>query len=131
TRPGFRTVFCNPSWIRLGWRSRVGPTSILGKSPLEGMTQILQGQTWTVGSTPVDGDLYTIEEIDGTVLSLLRRWATVTGYELEFDGVTRQVSLVDRIGEDRGIGFFYGHNLATVTRTYAGPEATRLYAIGA
>lgn len=130
-RPGFRTVFCNPTWIRLGNISKFGPTSILAKNPSDGVTQILTGSGWTLGSGPAGGDLYTAEEMDGTVLSLLRRWSAVTGYELEFDGAAKTVSLVSQVGTNVGIGFSYSHNLAEIKRSYSGPEATRLYPVGA
>lgn len=130
-RPGYRTVVCFAYWTKLGWRTRYGLTSILAKTPLQGLTQILNSTGWTVGSVPTNIELYTMEEMDGTILSLIRRWAAVTGYEVVFDSVNLEVSFVTSIGNNQGISLIYGHNLKEIKRTYKGPEATRLYPIGA
>jgi hypothetical protein len=133
-RRGPRTmieVYAEARWMDLGKRKRAGVFSVLGRTPLQGLTQILTGTGWTVGSVPANPELYSIEDIDPTALSLIRRWAAVTGYEVEFDTVARTVSLVTQIGEDRGIGFRWGQNLLAVERRYEPPKATRLYAYGA
>jgi hypothetical protein len=133
-RRGARTmieVYAEARWMDLGKRKRNGVTSILGRTPVQGLTTILTGTGWTVGSVPADAGLYSIEDIDATALSLVRRWAAVTNYEVEFDTVALTVSFVDAIGEDRGIGFRWGLNLLAVERRYEPPRATRLYAYGA
>lgn len=129
--PGHRTVICNARWIELSWRTRVGVFSLLGRTPTQGLTTILSGTGWVVGSMPADLDLYSMEEMDGTALSLLRRWAVVTGYEVEFDTVSRSVSFVESVGEARQIGFRWGQNIKSIKRTFYPPPATRIYPVGA
>lgn len=131
SHPGMRLVTCNARWIELSWRTRVGPFSVLGRTPAQGMTDILQGSGWTVGTTPSNSEAYSMEEMDGTVLSILWRWAAITGYELAFDTVAKTVSLVSAVGINRQIGFRWGYNIKEIKRTFFPPPATRLYPIGA
>jgi hypothetical protein len=64
-------------------------------------------------------------------LVALRQWAELTGYELLFNTLTHTVTMIPRRGSDRGIGFRYGHNVASIKRTYDPPFATKLWAFGA
>jgi hypothetical protein len=129
--PGHRTIVASARWIELSWRTRVGVFSLLARTPLQGLTTILSGSGWTVGSVPADPEVYSIEEMDGTNLSLIRRWALVTGYEVEFDTVNKEVSFVESVGQAREIGFRWGQNIKSIKRTFYPPPATRLIPIGA
>jgi len=127
----FIQVNCEARWTELSRRVKVGSTSILAKTNAQGLTTILTGTGWTSGGTPTDATLYSIDELDETVVFLLRRWADVTGTEIEFDTINKTVTLVEATGESLGVGFRYGHNVRSITRRYEPPVATRLYAYGA
>lgn len=124
-------VYCEARWMDLGKRARSGTFNALGQTAINGLTQILAGSGWTAAVTPADSDGYSMEDIDATLLSLVRRWAAIVGREIEFDTVNKTVTLVPSLGQDRGIGFRWGHNLRSVERRYRPPVATRLYAFGA
>lgn len=122
---------CEAIWYDLGKRVKAGSFSLLAQTPILGLTTILAGTGWTAAVTPADATTYSMEDLDASVLSLVRRWARIIGREVEFDTVTRTVTLVTSVGVDRGIGFRYGSNLRAVQRRYRPPLATRLYAFGA
>lgn len=124
-------VTAEARWTDLSAKVRAGTTSILGKTITQGLTSILAGTGWTVGSVPAGATLYSLEDIDATVTALLRRWATITGNEVRFDTSARTVSFTAAVGSNNGIGFRYAHNLVTMERRYAPPAVTRLYAFGA
>lgn len=124
-------VYCEARWMDLGKVSRAGSFSVLGVSAADGLDDILAGTGWTGAIDPVDVDLYSMEDLDASVLSLVRRWAGIVGREVEWDTETKTVTLVPSIGTDRGVGFRYGHNLREVDRRYRPPVATRLYPFGA
>jgi len=124
-------VECEVRWVELSRRVRVGATTLLGRTNLQGLTSILAGSGWAVGSVPADATLYSIDELDETITFLLRRWGTVTGTEVVFDSLNKTVSLVEAQGDDLGVGFRYGHNVRTITRRYEPPIVTRLYPFGA
>jgi phage minor structural protein len=127
---GLIQVYCEARWVELVDRKRVGLTSVLALTPSQGMTAILVGTGWIVGSAPLSIVQYSMEETDASYLELLRRWAAITGYELQFDTVNKVVDLITAQGSDKGLGFTYGRNLATITRKYRPPAVTRLYAYG-
>lgn len=131
SHPGYKTIVCNARWVELSWRIRYGPFSVLAKTPEQGLTQIMAGSGWTIDVAPVSVKLYTMEEMDGTTLSLLRRWAVVTGYELQFDNVNKTVSMVDAVGTTRQPGFRWGYDILEINRKFYPPPATRLYPVGA
>lgn len=131
SHPGHKKIVCNARWIELSWRTRVGPFSVLGKTPGAGLADILAQSGWAVGTVPPNSDLFSMEEMDGTNLSLLRRWAAVTGYEILFNNTTRTVSFVSAVGTARDIGFSWGYNIREIKRTLHPPPATRLYPVGA
>jgi phage minor structural protein len=122
---------CEAVWYDLGKRVRAGSFSALGQTAEAGLTLILSGTGWTGDVDPADADIYSMEDLDASVLSLLRRWARIIGRELTFDTVNRVVTLTDAIGVDLGVGFRYGSNLRAVRRRYRPPLATRLYPFGA
>jgi phage minor structural protein len=132
THPGDKMVVCNARHItELTWRVRFGNFSVLAQTPAAGLALILAGSGWTVDVAPGSVQLYTMEEIDASTLSLLRRWAAITGYELSFDSVAKTVSMVAAVGEPKGVGFRWGHSLKEIHREYYPPPATRLYPVGA
>jgi len=124
-------VYAEARWMDLGKIIRAGSFAILGKSALVGLTAILDGTGWTGAITPADGGLYSMEDLDASSLSLVRRWAGIVGREISFDTATKTVTLVTAIGQNRGIGFRWGSNIRSVQRRYRPPVATRLYPFGA
>lgn len=124
-------VYCEARWMDLGKRAKAGTFALLAQSGLAGLSSILGGSGWTAAISPADAALYSMEDIDASLLSLVRRWAAVIGREIRFDTVAKTVTLVPSIGSDRGIGFRWGHNLRSIERRYRPPVATRLYPFGA
>jgi hypothetical protein len=127
----YTEVYAEALWMDLGKRARAGSFSLLGQTALAGLSTILLGSGWTADVDPADVAQYSMEDIDATLLTLVRRWAAIIGREIEWDTVAQTVTLVPAIGQDRGIGFRYGYNLRRVERRYRPPIATRLYAFGA
>lgn len=123
--------YCEALWNELGQRIRVGNFNVLGQQIGPGLTQILSGTGWTVGTLATDLNVYSIEDNDAPVLALVRRWAGVTNKEVRFNTADRTVDLVDTVGVTRPIGFRYGRNMTSVKRRYQPPLATRLYPFGA
>ena len=133
-RGAFVTVIAEALWIDLAHRVKaLGNFPLLGLLAQAGLVSILTGTGWTAGDDPDPGDvtLYSTEGYDDTVLTHLRRWAELTGYELAFDTDARTVSLVEQVGLDRGVGFRYGSNVTKIRRRYEPPTATVLYPLGA
>lgn len=124
-------AYCEARWMDLGKRARAGSFTILGRTALQGLTDILAGTGWTAVVDPAEVTLYSMEDLDASVLSLVRRWAAITGREIEWDTVNLTVTLVPQIGQARGVGFRYGNNLRQIERRYRPPVATRLYPFGA
>jgi phage minor structural protein len=124
-------VYAEAAWMDLGKRVRPDVFTVLAQTVEQGLTSILAGSGWTVGTTPPIGTLFSMEDIDATVLQLVRRWAQISGFEILWDTVNRTVSFVTALGQDRGIGFRWGYNLLSVERRLRPPIATRLYAYGA
>lgn len=124
-------VTAEARWVELARRIRAGTTTILGELIEDGADTILNNTGWALGDTPADSSLYSIDFLDESVVYLLRRWAAVTGTELEFDTVNKIVHFRAQVGENRGVGFRYGVNLLSITRRYEPPVATRLWAYGA
>lgn len=127
----FTEVYCEARWMDLGKRSKAGSFSVLGQTAEDGLAEILIGTGWTGTVTPAVGGLFSMEDLDATVLSLLRRWAQIVGREIQWNTATKTVDFVPALGQDLGIGFRWGHNLKNVERRYRPPLATRLYPIGA
>lgn len=124
-------VYAEARWMDLGKIVRAGSFSLLGQTAQAGLDTILLGTGWTASLDPVDASLYSMEDLDASALTLLRRWAGIVGREIEWDTAAKTVTLVTSIGQDRGIGFRWGHNLRSVERRYRPPVATRLYPFGA
>lgn len=127
------TVHAEARFMDLARRRRFGNFPLLALRPQEGLEAVLKGTGWTVGTDPDPSGtiLYSVEGYDDTVLTHLRRWADVTGYELDIDDNALTVTLVDAVGQDRGVGFRYGVNLTGIRRRYEPPVATVLYPVGA
>lgn len=127
-----RVVRAKPLHQKLNWVTKPGVFSNLGLTPSEGFERILTSSGWTLGDSPtLDVDLYTYEDIDASVLKLLRGWADVTGYELSFDSSTLEVNVYAEVGEEKDLGFYYGLNLLEIEREFEPPEVTRMYPYGA
>jgi phage minor structural protein len=129
--PGWRSITADARWIELTWRTLVDNYTVLGKTPSAGLTQILGGSGWSVGTVDDVTTLYSMEDVGSTYLQLLRKWAAIVDRELEFDTAAKTVSLKIQVGLNRGVGFRYGHNLTELRRKYKPPQATRLYPFGA
>jgi phage minor structural protein len=128
---GLSSIYCEARWVELVDKRKVGTISQLGKTPSEGLTDILFGSGWTVGTVDVSIVQYSAEATDQSYMSLLRQWASVVGMELVFHTQTRTVDLIAQQGTNRGVGFTFGRNLVSISRKYRPPITTRLYAYGA
>jgi phage minor structural protein len=89
---------------------------------------------WTIGK--IDASLKALKRtITGdwkTVLELLLEVCNLFGAELKFDTIDRTISLVEKIGEDNGVRFYYNKNLKTIERSVDSYDLiTRLYLYGA
>ncbi|WP_163530901.1 phage tail spike protein [Halobacillus ihumii] len=86
---------------------------------------------WKIGRVQSDGRKRTLRKDWGNVLELLQEVRKIWGGELLFDTETKTVSLLNRIGEDNGVRFYYHKNLEEIERqvdTY--DLVTRIYPIG-
>ena len=123
---------CPALWNRLADRKKVGTVELFGLTIGQGLDLILDGTEWT-GLVASDVDLVTtwyLNSNDATVLDLVRKWAKITGTEVEFDTTSKTVALRQQIGTNRGVGFRYGRNMKTVERRSNPPAVTRLYPFG-
>ncbi len=124
-------VTCECCYIELLNTVKCGKFSIDRRSVEFGLSEILQGTNWTVGS--IEGNvngIYSLEETDQSVLWLVRQWAKITGLEIQWNSIDRKVNLLETIGTDRGAVFRYKKNLKSITRTMKPPEATVIYPRG-
>jgi phage minor structural protein len=124
-------VYAEASWMDLGKRSKPDTFTVLAQTSGQGLGLILVDSGWTVGTVDGSSALYSMEDRDASILQLVRRWASITGLEVEWDTLNRTVGLRTSIGQDRGVGFRWGYNLLSVERRFRPPIATRLYAFGA
>jgi len=122
-------------WNRLADDKHVGTFTLFGITTSAGLDAIVSATSWTVDELDpaIAGNVTTfyLEATDTSYLDLLRKWAKVTGYELDFDTDTQRVRLVTEVGANRGIGFRYGRNVTTVEKRSNPPTCTRLYPYGA
>lgn len=126
-----RTVKARSRWIQLSWISKPSTLFIEGKTVEEGLATILAGTGWTAGTVATRVDVYSHQDIDKTALEHIRSWAQITNTEVEFDTENKVVHLLDQVGEEKDLGFFYGSNLLEINRDFKAPEVTRLYPRGA
>lgn len=117
-------------WLDLADRRPAGDQILTSSSPAFGLSRLLADTNWTVGTVPADSTTHTVSDTDASVLELIRTWAKVCGYEVAFDTKRQRVSFVTSIGQDRGVGFRYGHNLRDIERRIEPPKSTRLWAYG-
>ena len=128
----WKHVRCDEIWlIELGKRLYTQDVDWKGVSVYYGLNTLLQGTNWIIGQ--IEGDLNKqrwMRESKNNVLYLIREWAHICGYEVEFDSMNRRVFFRLRIGRDNGAVFRYKKNLRSVKRTVEPPEATVLYMYG-
>lgn len=124
-------VRCEALYYDLIGIIRVGNLALLGKTPLEGITQLLNNTGWSVGTITNDIVVYSAEGNDKSVLQWLKDWAKVTGNELRFDSLTKTVDMISDVGSVSPLAFRYGRNIRGMERRYKRPVATRLYPYGA
>lgn len=127
----YTVVKATALWNDLTDEIRFGNYSVVGKTPAEGLADILEHSNWAVGRVPEISTLYSIDTKNPTTLSLLRTWAQVVGLELVFDTLNRTVSMSVEEGTVRGTGFRYARNLLSVKKQYTPPQVTRLWPVGA
>lgn len=123
---------CPALWNRLADTKRLGVLELFGLTVQQGLDLILGDVGWT-GLVASDVDLVTtwyLNSNDASVLDLVRKWAKITGTEVDFDTATKTVALRQQIGADRGVGFRYGRNVKTVERRSNPPAVTVLYPYG-
>nr|WP_284700659.1 phage tail spike protein [Thermoanaerobacterium sp. R66] len=124
-------VSCELAYIELLNSTKQGEFLIDRKSAIDGLKQLLTGTRWTVGTIEADSDgIYSLKEVDKTVLWLVRQWAKIVGLEIQWDSINRKINMLQQIGSNRGAGFRYKKNLKSIKRTVKPPEATVLYAYG-
>ena len=128
----WKHVKCDEIWAtELGKRMYPEDINWEGVSVYYGLNTLLQGTNWIIGQ--IEGDLNKqrwMRESKNNVLYLIREWAHICGYEVEFDSMNRRVFFRLRIGRDNGVVFRYKKNLRSVKRTVEPPEATVLYMYG-
>jgi Protein of unknown function (DUF1142). len=124
-------VSCDLAYIELLYLTKQGEFLIDRKSAINGLKQLLTGTRWTVGTVEADADsVYSLKEVNKTVLWLVRQWAKIVGLEIQWDSINRKINMLQQIGSNRGAGFRYKKNLKSIRRTVKPPEATVLYAYG-
>jgi len=128
----WKHVKCDEIWlVELGKRLYTQDIDWKGVSVYYGLNTLLQGTNWIIGQ--IEGDLNKqrwMKESKNNILFLIREWAHICGYEVEFDSMNRRVFFRTRIGRDNGAVFRYKKNLRSVKRTVEPPEATVLYMYG-
>lgn len=96
-----------------------------------GLEKILSGTGWTVGTIEDVGDAqHSMKEENQTALWLIRQFAKITGYEVEFDTINRQVHFKRTVGKDSGMVFHYRKNIQEIKKTTFAPSATVIYPRG-
>lgn len=110
--------------------NEVQKIEFISKTIEEGLSLILKGTEWTVGTIPEDAYTHSMSEEKQTVLWLLRQFAKITGYEIEFDSMQRTVNLVNQIGENTNFVFRYKKNMKGIKKVSAAPLATVIYPSG-
>lgn len=96
-----------------------------------GLERILNGTGWTVGFVETyDGLLHAMSEENKSALWLVRQFAKVTGYEVEFDTINKKVNFVIQVGEDTDFSFRYAKNIKSIRKTELPPIATVIYPRG-
>lgn len=95
-----------------------------------GLNKILNGSNWTVGNIPIDSLQYSMSEENQSVLWLVREFARVAGYEVDFDTINRKVNFVAAIGEESNLTFRYRKNIKEIKKTAIMPTATVIYPYG-
>ncbi len=124
-------VSCELAYIELLNSTKQGEFLIDRKSAVDGLKQLLTGTRWSVGTIEADTNgIYSLKEVDKTVLWLVRQWAKIVGLEIQWDSINRKINMLQQIGSNRGAGFRYKKNLKSIKRTVKPPEATVLYAYG-
>ena len=128
----WKRVHCDEIWlVELGKRLYTQDINWEGVSVYYGLNTLLSGTNWIIGQ--IEGDMNKIhwmKDSKNNILYLMREWANICGYEIEFDSMNRRVFFRTRIGRDNGTVFRYKKNLRNVKRTVQPPEATVLYMYG-
>ncbi|KMY59959.1 hypothetical protein AA906_07500 [Geobacillus stearothermophilus] len=103
------------------------------KTPKAGLEQIVARTGWVVGRVEAlssQETQHSMSEKRKSALWAIRQWAKITGHEIQFDTVKKEINLVKQVGTNRGYGFRYRKNLKEIKRTIRAPEATVLYPYG-
>ena len=128
----WKHVKCDEIWAtELGKRMYPEDINWEGVSVYYGLNTLLSNTNWIIGQ--IEGDLnkqHWMKDSKNNILYLMREWANICGYEIEFDSMNRRVFFRTRIGRDNGTVFRYKKNLRSVKRTVEPPEATVLYMYG-
>lgn len=123
-------VTCIEKYVALGGIN-MQVVNFVALAPQNGLDKILQGTGWTVGTVDTEnGQTYSMSEKNQSKLWVIRQWARIVGMEVKFDSLNRTVSLLQAIGEDRGVGFRYRQNVKGVERVIVAPTATVIWPYG-
>jgi phage minor structural protein len=124
-------VTCELVYVELLNKTIVGEFVVDLKTIREGAEMILKDTTWTVGQIDVDEtETFSMLEVSKTSLWYIYTWATITGTEVEWNSLTREVNFVSRAKEVKKTFFRYGHNLKSIKRKIVPPKATVIYPYG-
>jgi phage minor structural protein len=124
-------VSCELIYIELLNKTIIGEFIVDLKTIREGAEMILNGTGWTVGQIEVDEKkTYSMLDQKKTSLWYIYTWATITGTDVEWNSLTREVNFKSRDRVFNKTFFRYGHNLKSIKRKIVPPQATVVYPYG-
>lgn len=129
----YTEFFCEAQWYELRDFKVISFESI-EDTAFNTMQKILDASIVPTGWTVYTSNITIKRTIRGdwkSVLELLQEVRDTFGGELQFDTIEKTISLVDRIGEDNGVRFYYNKNLKSIERSVdTFSLVTRLYLYG-
>lgn len=118
------------AWMRLADVKKPGSYKWTDRTAEEGLVYITRLCNWTIAEVDQSVTTFSFEAQDSSVLDMIWQWAKITGLEVLFDSMNRQISMIPTIGANTGISFRYGRNMTAIRRYSSPPTTTRLYAYG-
>lgn len=121
------------AFIELNDRRSIGELEFTNQRTIVGADRILKGTGWemgTVESVPGDDARHSFKEEDNTKLWLIRQFARIAGYEVEFDTINKLVNFVLQVGTKTDEVIRYRKNLRGITKTEEPTRATVIYPRG-
>lgn len=126
------TIMAEAAYMKLADILRVGSFKLTDMTPRDGLAAILDGTGWSVseGTTTGDTTTFSLEATDASILDLIYQWAKVTGNEVQFGTLNREIGIGPFVGRILGLSFRYGRNITEIERESTPPAVTRLYPYG-